>query len=92
MIKVKTTIIPEKPIDFKDICSFKTNNFTGIWNHSSNSFVIIQDSDIEFNMTVLPKCYTLDELNDAVYYSVGEHIESVSESSTYTFTIEEENN
>ena len=87
MIKLTRILAPANGADFEDICSFSTKNYVGVWDHEANAFALFAKSDIEFNYMLLPRCESLDELDDAVYAKCDEHIEEVSESSSYEFRI-----
>ena len=89
MIKLIRTLTPENGMKFHDICSFETENYIGIYNHATDRFVIMGQSDFELHLTTLSYCDTLDELDKAVYEACEEHIIGVSESSTYEFIIKE---
>ena len=90
MIKLIRTLTPENGLYFCEISSFETENYIGIYNHESDRFVIMNQSDIELHLVTLPECYTLDELDAAVYEVCQEHITGVSESSKYEFIIKED--
>ena len=87
MIKVITSIVPENGMDFEEICSFKTDNYIGIWNHRESSWFLFSESDIEFNGISIPNCETLADLDNAVYDVCDEHIIEVSESQSYHFVL-----
>ena len=87
MAKVITTIAADG-LGFDDICSFKTDSFIGIWCHNHERFVLMQDSNIQYSMCVLPSCDDLKQLDDEVYSICGEHIKEVFESSTYEFVLD----
>lgn len=87
MIKLIRTLAPEDGSDFEDILSFVTESYMGVWNHGSDSFVLFAASDIELNITELPRCRSLDELDNAVYKACEEHIEAVSRSCAYEFKL-----
>ena len=87
MIKLTRILAPANGADFEDICSFSTKNYVGIWDHEANAFALFAKSDYEFHCMALPYCESMDELDDAVYAKCDEHIEEVSESSSYEFRI-----
>lgn len=91
MAKVIRTVMADG-IDFDDICSFKTENCVGIYDHEYNAFFLMQESCYEFYCCILPECSNLSELDNAVYQQSGEHIEEVYESSTYEFVLCDEDN
>lgn len=90
MIKLIRTLTPENGMKFHDICSFETETCIGIYNHATDRFVLMSQSDFELHLTTLPYCDTLDELDKAVYEMCQERIIGVSESSNYEFIIKEE--
>ena len=87
MIKLTRILAPADGTDFEDICSFSTESYVGIWDHEASAFVLFAKSDSEFHCMVLPHCESLDELDDAVHAKCDEHIDEVSESSSYEFKI-----
>lgn len=90
MIKLIRTLTPENGMKFDDICSFETETCIGIYNHATDRFVIMNQSDLGLDLTTLPYCATLGELDDAVYEARQEHIIGVSKSSNYEFIIKED--
>ena len=90
MIKVIRTLYPENNISFDDICSFKTENFVGIYEENSCKFIIMPQNDYSFRIKILPQCNTLDELDNTVYYITGERITEVSECSEFEFIIRDQ--
>lgn len=88
MAKVITTIAADNGMDYGSILSFKTKNYTGIWYYSYDSFVLIKNSDIEFNFNVIQKCEDLKELYDKVFEECGEHITEVFDKCDYTFMLD----
>lgn len=89
MINLIRTLTPANGLEFEEICSFETEDFIGIWNHESDRFVLFARDDNEFHLWTLPVCENLDRLDQEVYNLVEEHIIGVSDSSTYSITIEE---
>lgn len=90
MKKLVRELAVEDGTRFEDICSFETKSYIGIWNFNTDSFVVFPSFDKEFYLYVLPKCNTLQELDNAVYAITDERICGVSESSTYEFVIEDD--
>ena len=91
MVGLIRVLSPVNGLEFEEICSFETEtkDFIGIWNHVSNSFVLVARSDSEFHLTTLPVCNDLDQLDKAVYDVCQEHIVGVSTSSSYEIIIED---
>lgn len=90
MAKVITTIAAEDGMDFWDICSFKTENYIGLYNNTDTSFTLIRKSYGTFAPTYLRHCDSLQELDDMVYDECKEHIKEVFEYSCYTILLNEE--
>lgn len=90
MAKVITTIAAEDGMDFYDICSFKTNNYVGIWNETDDTFTLIRKSYGTFAPAYLNHCDSLKELDDMVYDNCKEHIEEVFEDGCYTILLSED--
>lgn len=90
MAKVITTIAAEDGMDFYDICSFKTENYIGIYNDTDASFTLIRRSYGTFAPTYLKSCDSLKELDDMVYDECKEHIKEVFEDGCYTILLSEE--
>ena len=89
MVKLKRMLVPENGIDFDDVCSARTDNYIILWNHISDSFMLIEDTASSFECYELPPCNNFDELDDAVHDICGEHIEEVSRESKYKLTLVE---
>lgn len=87
MVKVVRTLVPEKHIPFEDIISFKTENYTGVWNYANDAYGIFKTFDNEFFFTYLPVCKTLEELDEAVYKECEERILFVSDRCDYEFVL-----
>lgn len=88
MAKIITTLSADNNMDFNEICSFKTENYIGIWNHYSDAFMLMAETDTYFHASFLPHCNNLKELDDAVFKDCDEHIIEVFEESNYTFVLE----
>lgn len=87
MAKVITTLVADG-IGFDDICSFKTDNFIGIWCHNHERFLLMEKSNLQFRACILPLCNDLEQLDREVYSYCDEHIEEVFENSTYEFVLD----
>lgn len=90
MQKVIRKLTSENNMDFEDICSFETESYIGIWDHTNDRFVMIAKSDCEFCLHPVVLCTDLEDLDNKVYGLTNEHIIGVSESSNYTFRIDED--
>ena len=80
--------MPENDMMFRDICSFETDNYIGIWNHCSDSYVLFAKKDCELHLYELRNCENLDELYEEVYKITEEYITGVSYDSDYTFILD----
>lgn len=90
MIKVIHTIAPEDDMLFKDIKSFETDSYIGIFDYQANEFVMMaRDGLLLYLKRIKGYFDNLKELDDAVYEIVEQHINSVSDSSEYEFKIVE---
>ena len=89
MIKLIRTLSPENGMNFEDIMSFQTTNYVGIWNHESESFVLMAEQDNYFCVFELHNCNNLDELDNEVYKMCEEHIIGVSSESNYRILLNE---
>ena len=89
MIRLVRSLALENGQDFEEVCSFVTDDFIGLYDHNSDCFVMMAKSDCAFNLTALPHCNSLDELDDAVYEECGEHIIGVSCDSNYKIIVED---
>ena len=89
MIRLVRALALENGADFEEVCSFVTDDYIGIYDHNSNRFVMMAKSDCELNLTILPNCNSLDELDDAVYEECQEHIIGVSCESNYKIILED---
>ena len=87
MKKIVKTLAVEDGMCFDEICSFKTDNYVGIWDHTSERYVMFMPFDCEFHMWTLDECGDLEELDAEVYHTVGEHIIGASDKSTYNFSL-----
>ena len=91
MIKVKTAIVPDdEHILFEDIISFVTENYVGLYDYDKNEFCLIPRADCQFEITYIGSPDNLNDLDDAVYSAIGEHIAKVSTSSAYTIALSDE--
>lgn len=93
MQKLVRKLSTENDLNFEEICSFETDNYIGIWDHNHDRFVVFAKSSAEFWLyepDELGRCENLEELYNAVYKITDEYITGVSDSSDYTFTINEE--
>lgn len=84
MIEIVRTLALEDGTDFKDITSFVTKNFIGIWDGNGDRFVLIERTSSCLEIMPLPSCSNLDELDAAVYEVCGEHITAASEDGSYS--------
>lgn len=91
MIRLVRSLALENGQDFEEVCSFITEDYIGIYDHNSDRFVVMAKSDCAFSLTVLPRCNSLDELDDTVYEECGEHIVGVSCESNYKMIVEDLN-
>ena len=91
MAKVIRILAAENGMYMRDICSFRTKNYIGIWNGTSKRFVLIPYEDVEFcPITIselVSKGDSLQELDDEVYEKTEEHIEEVFDSCKYRFEL-----
>lgn len=81
--RIIRTIATEGSFAYKDIRTFETEGYFGIWDHTENAFVLIPRTNFQFHRIVLDVCHTLEELDDAVFKECFEHIQLVSKSSAY---------
>lgn len=89
MAKVIMVIAPEDGMYFEDICSFKTENYIGIWNDIADKFMLMKKSGGYFEPWYLDEEYeSLRELDDAVYEICEEHITEVFDKPSYTITLD----
>ena len=91
MVKLIRTLAPENGMHFEEICSFRTMNYIGIWNHAEDKFALVEKSGVQFDLVHLPICENLDELDSSVYEVCAEHIISVSDRSAFEIALTEEN-
>ena len=91
MIRLVRSLALENGQDFEEVYSFVTDDFIGLYDNNSDRFVFMAKSDCAFNLTVLPRCNSLDELDDVVYEECGEHIIGVSCDSNYKIIVEDLN-
>ena len=90
MQKVIRKLTPENNMDFENICSFETDSYIGIRDHANDRYIMMAKSDCEFWLHPVVQCADLENLDNKVYDLVEEHIIGVSESSNYTFRIDED--
>lgn len=88
MAKIITTMIADG-IDFEYICSFKTENFIGVWCYNHERFVLMKKDSDYFDIYILPLCKDLKQLDDEVYNVCEEHIEEAFDKYTYEFVLED---
>lgn len=88
MAKVITTIAAENGMDFVDIMSFKTTNYTGIYASNEDAFVLLANSGTYFEPLILECCDNLKELDDIVFAKCEEHIVEVFDESNYTIELD----
>lgn len=92
MAKVIRTLAAENGMDMGNICSFRTQNYIGIWNGTSERFILIPYEDVAFCPIMLSewvsKGDSLQALDDAVYEKTEEHIEEVFNSCKFNFTLD----
>ena len=67
MIKVKRILAPANGAVFDDICSFTTETFIGIYDHTCEKWLLVDRESIEFSSIYIKNTDTLEELDDAVY-------------------------
>lgn len=78
----------EDNMDFNEVVSFETDSYIGIWDVYHQEFVIIKNRDTYFEMIPLKCCDNFEELDGAVYEECDEHINFVSNKSSYWITLE----
>ena len=79
-VSVVRTLHAENGMDFDDVQFFKTESYVGIFdNESGEKFFVFPLHDRVIGAIVLDVPNTLEELDQAVYEAVEEHIESVSQ-------------
>ena len=78
MISIIRTLVPENGMEFEEICSFETNSFIGIWDHSYDEWILIAKEEAHFESSRIGYVSNLDELDEEVHSTCGEHIEGVS--------------
>lgn len=89
MAKVIMTIAPEDGMCFDDIFSFKTENYVGMWDNSTEKFVLMRSSSRYFEPWYLDNDYeTLRELDDDVFELCDEHIIEVFSEVNYTIELD----
>lgn len=89
MVKLIRTLAPENGMSFRDIYSFRTMNYIGIWNFEAKRFALVAKSGVEFRAVNLPACESLDDLDFCVYAACNEHIIWVSDKAAYSITLTE---
>lgn len=90
MAKVIKTIAADNNMEFGDICSFKTENYIGIWNAVKNKYYLLLQSNGYFACFTVPECDSLEKLDSEVFSICQEHIEEVFADSNYTFNLKAE--
>lgn len=88
MAKVIKTLAADG-IDFDDICSFKTENYIGIFDYSDDEFILIRKEGNHVYLLRLSDCCDLQDLDDLVYKLCEEHIQEVFDTSDYEFILKE---
>lgn len=89
-VKLVQTLKPDVDIDFDDIISFRTESYIGTWDYNSERFVVFTPVSFEFYLNFLPEgISSLDELDKEVYKIAEEHVQSVSFSNEYDFSIKD---
>ncbi len=90
MQKVIKKLIPENNMNFKDITSFETESYIGIWNYTTDGYVVFVKSDHEFWLHQLPPCIDLEELDDKIrtWFSKHEYECLLSKISVYDYSFE----
>lgn len=87
MAKVITTLTAESGLEYHMICSFKTESHIGLWDGSSNQYVLFDADDTFLNMVQLGNPESLKALDDKVYEHVEEHIEEVFAQANYQISL-----
>ena len=92
MIGLIRSLSPKNGMSFEDICSFETENYYGIYNHTGEEFLIIAKEDNGMNLCAIDShsCHSLDELDVETYTICAEHIIGVSTSQKYKFQVIED--
>lgn len=83
MIKVIKTLKTENDMPYKDILSFKTENYIGMWDYIREEWIVMKASDTELYCIKISDGSSFEELDDAVYQGCEEHIEFVSDRCDY---------
>lgn len=84
--RVIRSITTEDGLTYKDIRTFETDGFFGIWDTSESAFVLLPKTNFQYHHITLNRCSTLAELDDEVFKACLEHITSVSRSSAYAIS------
>lgn len=83
MIKLRRVLAPVDDTPFDEICSFKTENYIGIYVGNfpevhEAGYIIMPENDIEYSIDFIKTPNNLEELDGIVYDKVDEHIDCVS--------------
>lgn len=90
MIGIKTTVSPERKIDFDDLVAFETKSYVGIYDYVSDRYAVIPKADSEMFINFIPQGISSFE---ELYLYVKDHFEEeicgISENSNYKITLED---
>ena len=91
MIKVKHTITPVEDLAMDEIAAFETESFYGFYCDTIDNFVLVAKDDSCFNINIMPKevsCDDLGEINNWVSDEFCEEIIGVHRNSKYKIILE----
>lgn len=88
MIELKRQLCPTQPLEYAELVSFRTESCIGMYEYGSKQYVLIHTADCNLEMCYLGDPGSYDELDEAVYDIVGEHITHVSNDGHYHFVLE----
>lgn len=77
MIPVQRSITVDGTSSTEDLCVFTTDSYIGFYDDNNNNWRVMYSSTNFFSSFIIESYDTLDELDEAMYASTEEHIESV---------------
>lgn len=83
MIPVKRSITADGTSSADDLCVFITDSYIGFYDEDHCNWRVMHDGADYFSSFAIDDCNTLDELDEAMYESTEEHINSVGYSMNY---------
>lgn len=77
MIPVQRSITVDGTSSTEDLCVFTTDSYIGFYDEDNNNWRVMYSNANFFSSFIIESYDTLDELDEAMYASTEEHIESV---------------